>query len=130
MRKYVVNLIMKKKHRITKYSCVLSRFSICYRGKSNFILVDKYVSLSWEGYNSGCINTDLYIVRSAPTLKRTNVTLYYIVTFKRINGTSDFCVSSKTWTPRVVSYTILLRILKHMDTEVSEQMIKEHWRVL
>jgi hypothetical protein len=77
MRKNMVDLVMKTKFRIKKYSQVLNRIGPGYGGLAKFIIIDQYVDFPGEGYtrNFSITDVEFHIVSSAPTLYRANVRL-------------------------------------------------------
>jgi hypothetical protein len=73
MKKNMVDVVMKMKIRIKKYSQVLNRIGPGYGGFTKYIIIDQYVGLPGEGYNFSFTDVEYHIVSSAPALCRVNV---------------------------------------------------------
>jgi hypothetical protein len=72
MRNNMVDMIMKMKFRIKKYSQVFNRVGPGYRGLTKFIIIDQYVDFP-GGLNFSFADVEFHIVSSAPNLYRVHV---------------------------------------------------------
>jgi hypothetical protein len=80
LRKYIANMIMEVKFRISKYSKVFNRVGTGKRGLTKFIIVDQYVSFSWERFKKK--NTEFHEVSSAPALYR--ISVYFSLLMRKV----------------------------------------------
>jgi hypothetical protein len=70
MRKNMVDVVMKVKFSINKYSLVW-----VMEDWPSFIIIDQYFGYRGEGHNFSFTDVELHIVSSAPTIFRVIVTL-------------------------------------------------------
>jgi hypothetical protein len=75
MRKNMVDMAMKIKFIIVKYSQVFNRVGPGYGGLVKFKIVGQYVGFPGEGCNFSFTEAEFHTVRSAPTLYRVDVRL-------------------------------------------------------
>jgi hypothetical protein len=75
MRKNMVDVVIKMKFNINKYSEVFNRVGPGYGGLAKFIIIDQYVCFPGEGYNFGFTDVEFHTISSALSLYRVNVTL-------------------------------------------------------
>jgi hypothetical protein len=68
----MVDMVMKVKFRIKKYSQVFNRIGPGYGGLTKFIIIDQCVGFHGEGYNFSFTDVEYHIVGSAPTLYGVN----------------------------------------------------------
>jgi hypothetical protein len=75
MRNNMVDVVMKMKFSINKYSQVFNIVGPVYGVMTNFIIIEQYVGFPGEGYNFSFTDVDFHAVSNAPTLYRVVVRL-------------------------------------------------------
>jgi hypothetical protein len=71
----MVDVVMKIKFSINKYSQVFYRVGPVCGGLEKFIIIDEYFGFPVEGYKFSFTGVEFHTVISAPTLYRVNVRL-------------------------------------------------------
>jgi hypothetical protein len=99
--KIMVDVVMKMKFSINKYSQLFNRAGPGYRGMAKFIITDQHVGFLGKGYNFNFTDAELHIFISAPTFYRVNVRLQYISVFRIFYGSVDFDIVIKKEVLRV-----------------------------
>jgi hypothetical protein len=92
--KSTVDMALKMKFRVNKYSQVFNRVGPGYVRLAKFININQYVSFP-GGYNFSSTAVEFHTVSSAPTLYRVNVRVQYIAVFRRFDGSVDSDIVSK-----------------------------------
>jgi hypothetical protein len=92
----LVDVVVKMKFSINKYSHVFNRAGPGYGGMSKFINIDQYIAFPRQGYNFNFADAEFHTVSIAPTLHRVYVRLKKIAVLRRFNGSVDFDIVRKS----------------------------------
>jgi hypothetical protein len=92
----MVDVVIKMKFNINKYSQVFNRVGPGYGGLADLIIIDQYVGFPGERYNFSFTDVEFHTISSALTLCRVNIKTVVDYSVERFDGSVDFDIVSKT----------------------------------